>query len=163
MIEGHDFRAARDLLFELRTDYEEARKRFRWPQLEHFNWALDWFDVGPPAERTALWVVEEDGSEARRTFGELRARSNQVANLLRSLGVRRGDRVLVMLGNEIALWEAMLGAMKLGAVVIPAATRPRSRRSRRSSGPSPPVPTPASDHPQRRHLGPLLRKWSIPH
>jgi acetyl-CoA synthetase len=117
-----EFRAARDLLFELRDDYDGARARFRWPQLAEFNWALDWFDVGPPADRTALWVVEEDGAEERRTFGELRARSNQVANLLRRLGVQRGDRLLVMLGNEIALWEAMLGAMKLGAVVIPATT-----------------------------------------
>jgi acetyl-CoA synthetase len=116
------FRAARDLLFELGTDLDAARDRFRWPQLAEFNWALDWFDVGPPGERTALWVIEEDGSEQRRTFAELRSRSNQVANLLRRLGVRRGDRVLVMLGNEIALWEAMLGAMKLGAVVIPATT-----------------------------------------
>jgi acetyl-CoA synthetase len=117
-----DFRTARDLLFELRTDADAARARFRWPQLEEFNWALDWFDVGPPGDRTGLWVIDEDGAEERRTFAELRTRSNQVANLLRERGVRRGDRVLVMLGNVVPLWESMLAAMKLGAVVIPATT-----------------------------------------
>ena len=39
------FRSARDLLLGLREDYEEAYRRFRWPELGRFNWALDWFDV----------------------------------------------------------------------------------------------------------------------
>ena len=69
----------------------------------------------------ALFIVDEDGSECKLTFTELASRSNQVANYLRSLGVRRGDHVLVMLGNQAALWELLLAAMKLGAVVIPAA------------------------------------------
>ena len=47
-------------------------------------------------------------------------RSNRVANHLRALGVKRGERILMMLGNDIALWESMLAAFKLGAVVIPA-------------------------------------------
>ncbi len=45
-----------------------------------------------------------------------------MANGLRALGVRRGDRILLMLGNVVPLWEVMLAAMKLGAVVIPAST-----------------------------------------
>jgi acetyl-CoA synthetase len=45
-----------------------------------------------------------------------------VANWLRGLGVRRGDHVLLMLGNIVPLWEVMLAAMKLGAVIIPAST-----------------------------------------
>ena len=49
-------------------------------------------------------------------------RSNRVANGLRALGVKRGDRILLMLGNVVPLWEMMLAAMKLGAVVIPATT-----------------------------------------
>ena len=47
------------------------------------------------------------------------SRSNQVANRLRGQGVKRGDRVLVMLSNEVALWESMLACIKLGAVLIP--------------------------------------------
>ena len=49
-------------------------------------------------------------------------RSGQVADWLRGLGVSRGDRVLLMLGNVVPLWEVILAAMKLGAVIIPAST-----------------------------------------
>jgi acetyl-CoA synthetase len=115
------FVTARDLLLRHREDYARACAEFAWPELEEFNWALDYFD-GLPAERTGLWLVNGDGSEDRRTFGELRQRSDQVANYLRALGVRRGDRVLLLLGNSVPLWEIMLAAMKLGAVLIPATT-----------------------------------------
>jgi acetyl-CoA synthetase len=112
-------REARDFLLAHRDDYETAYREFRWPALEEFNWALDWFD-GLASERPALWIVEPDGSETRRTFAELSARSNQVANWLREQGVARADRVIVMLGNQVELWETVLAAMKLGAVIIPA-------------------------------------------
>lgn len=67
-----------------------------------------------------MWIVEPDGGETRRTFAELSACSNQVANWLREHGVARGDRVIVMLGNQVELWETILATMKLGAVIIPA-------------------------------------------
>ena len=116
------FRAARDLLLTHREDYEAARREFAWPALDEFNWALDWFDViaAEHPERPALRIVGDDA--ASLTYGELTARSAQVANWLRGLGVRRGDRVLLMLGNVAPLWEVILGAMKLGAVIIPAST-----------------------------------------
>ncbi|GAB2807739.1 AMP-binding protein [Streptomyces daliensis] len=115
------FRAARDTLLRHRTDYEAARAAFSWPRMEHFNWALDWFDaVAEGNDRTALHIVEEDGSEGRFSFDELRARSNRVANWLRERGVRAGDRVILMLGNQVELWETLLAVMKLRAVVIPA-------------------------------------------
>ncbi len=120
------FLEARDFLLEHREDYESAYAGFRWPRLETFNWALDWFDAlarGERAEAVALWVVDEDGTETRLSFAELAARSNRVANFLRAQGVRRGDRVLLMLGNVVPLWETMLAAIKLGAVVIPATTQ----------------------------------------
>lgn len=117
----HPFLAARDFLLAHRTDYATAVRDFRWPQLGAFNWALDYFDVMAEGNSAnALWIVEEDGSEQRYSFQQLATRSNQVANHLRSLGVRRGDRVLLMLGNDVALWDTMLAAFKLGAVVIPA-------------------------------------------
>jgi acetyl-CoA synthetase len=96
---------------------------FAWPKLARFNWALDYFDaMAAGNDRTGLHVVEESGAEEKRSFAELSARSNQVASFLRGLGVARGDRVLLMLGNEVALWETMLACMKLGAVMIPATT-----------------------------------------
>jgi acetyl-CoA synthetase len=117
------FLEARDFLLAHRTDYDAAVRGFRWPQLERFNWALDYFDsMAAGNAHTALHVVEETGAEGKRSFAELAVRSNQVANHLRGLGVARGDRVLLMLGNEVPLWETMLACMKLGAVMIPATT-----------------------------------------
>ena len=117
------FLQARDFLFRHREDYETAYREFRWPQLDAFNWALDYFDVQARGNKTpALWIVEESGGGVKLSYEELSARSNRVANYLRSLGVKRGDRVLLMLPNQVALWEIMLAAMKLGAVTIPATT-----------------------------------------
>ncbi|MBI0295504.1 AMP-binding protein [Streptomyces sp. PRKS01-29] len=119
---AQDFRAARDFLLGHREDYAAAYEGFRWPRPERFNWALDWFDgiAGRRGDRTALHIVEEDGGEVRLTFEELRRRSNRAANWLRGRGVRAGDRIVVMLGNQVELWETALAAMKLRAVVIPA-------------------------------------------
>ena len=118
------FRAARDLLLGYRDDYESARREFAWPELGEFNWALDWFDViaGEHPDRPALRIVADDGFDVSLSYAELSARSGQVANWLRGLGVRRGDRVLLMLGNVAPLWEVILATMKLGAVIIPAST-----------------------------------------
>ena len=118
------FKSARDFLLAHRTDYATAYRDFHWPDPTEFNWALDWFDAelaqGDSADRPALTIVGEGAASV--TFGELSERSNRVANGLRALGVKRGDRVLLMLGNVLPLWEAMLAAMKLGAVIIPATT-----------------------------------------
>ncbi|WP_214415402.1 AMP-binding protein [Sphaerisporangium fuscum] len=115
------FRAARDFLLAHREDYAMAYEKFRWPGLTEFNWALDWFDViARGNDRTALWIVEADGSERRWSFAELSRRSDQVAGHLRAQGVRPGDRLLLMLGNQVELWETILAAMKLRAVIIPA-------------------------------------------
>jgi acetyl-CoA synthetase len=117
------FRQAREFLLAHRDDYDTAYRDFRWPELDTFNWAIDWFDAeaaGEAGSRVALWIVEEDGSERRHTFAELSERSSRVANWLREQGVRRGDRVILMLGNQVELWECLLATMKLGAVVIPA-------------------------------------------
>ncbi|RCW44514.1 acetyl-CoA synthetase [Halopolyspora algeriensis] len=120
------FRQAREFLLTHREDYAQACAEFRWPQPTEFNWALDWFDAlgtePESADRPALWIVEEDGSETKLTFAELSRRSDRVANWLREQGVRRSDRVILMLGNQVELWETILAAMKLGAVVIPAST-----------------------------------------
>jgi acetyl-CoA synthetase len=117
------FRAARDLLIRERIDYETAYREFRWPVLDRFNWALDWFDAEARGnDRLALWLVNDDGSEHKVSFAQMSERSNRVANLLRRLGVRRGDRLLVMLPNMVPIWEITLAAIKLGAVVSPATT-----------------------------------------
>jgi acetyl-CoA synthetase len=118
-----EFLAARDFLIANRKDYERAYGEFRWPELDRFNWALDYFDrMAYGNDRPALWIVNEGGGEQKLSFHEVAERSGRVANFLRGVGVRRGDRILLMLGNVVPLWEVMLAAMKLGAVVIPATT-----------------------------------------
>jgi acetyl-CoA synthetase len=115
------FREARDFLLAHRESYAEATAQFGWPELDEFNWALDWFDViAEGNDSPALWIVEEDGSEQRFSFAEMARRSNQVANWLRANGVERGDRIVLMLGNQVELWDTILAVMKLGAVLIPA-------------------------------------------
>ncbi|MFA7280625.1 MAG: AMP-binding protein [Sterolibacterium sp.] len=123
MAELADFIQARNFLWAHRTDYATAYKDFRWPKLENFNWALDYFDqLAQGNDKPALWIVEEDGSQQVLSFKQLSERSNQVANYLRQLGVKRGDCMLLMMGNEVPLWELMLAAIKLGAVLSPATT-----------------------------------------
>ena len=122
------FKQAREFLLAKRTDYAAAVAGFQWPEPVPFNWALDWFDAelarAPESrDRCGLWIVDvASGEETRLTFGELSARSNQVANYLRGLGLERGDHLLLVLNNVAPLWEIMLAAMKLGVVVIPATT-----------------------------------------
>lgn len=113
------YREALDFLLAHREDYAGAVRDFRWPELSEFNWALDHFSPlarelgGAPA---LVW----DGGQVG--YAELDAWSSRAANFLRKCGVRRGDRVLLMLSNVPELWAAFLACMKLGAVVIPATT-----------------------------------------
>jgi acetyl-CoA synthetase len=122
------FKEARAFLLQHRTDYEAAVKGFRWPDPVPFNWALDWFDAelatdADSKDRTALWIVDAaQDRHTKLTFERLSRRSNQVANFLRAQGLKRGDHLLLLLGNVVPLWETMLAAMKLGVVVIPATT-----------------------------------------
>ncbi len=122
------FKQARAFLLEHRSDYDTAVAGFRWPDAVNFNWALDWFDAElarDPAskDRTALWIVDAPtGSETKLSFADLSRRSNQVANFLRAQGLKRGDHLLLLLGNVVPLWETMLAAIKLGVVIIPATT-----------------------------------------
>jgi len=114
------FRQARDFLLRHRTDYQLAYKGFEWPRMEHFNWALEWFDViSENNDEIALWITGDSDTESKVSFSDLSKGSNRVANFLRHRGVKRGDRLLLMLRNRQELWECMLASMKLGVVVVP--------------------------------------------
>jgi acetyl-CoA synthetase len=145
----HAFRQARDFLLAHRGDYDTAYREFRWPELERFNWAHDWFDrlAMEQSEAVALWVVQEDGREQKVTFAQMADRSRQVAGWLAEQGVRRGDRVLLVLGNRVELWECMLACIRLGTVMIPATTllSPADVRDRVSRGHARCVITAAED------------------
>ncbi len=117
-------RSARDQLVALREQYAEAVAEFSWPSVgERFNWAHDWFDVfARDNRRPGLVIVEEDGTATSFSFAELVETSDQVAAWLAGQGVTRGDAVIVMLGNQVELWQTMLAVMKLGAVIMPTTT-----------------------------------------
>ncbi len=122
------FKEARAFLLKHRTDYDKAVADFRWPDPAPFNWALDWFDAELARDeasksRAALWIVDAGSNrETKLSFEVLSRRSNQVANFLRAQGLKRGDHLLLLLGNVVPLWETMLASIKLGVVVIPATT-----------------------------------------
>src|SRR3984885_848720 len=122
------FQEARAFLLKHRTDYDKAVADFRWPDAVPFNWALDWFDAELACDpqsrnRPALWIVDAGSHrETKLSFAVLSRRSNQVANFLRAQGLKRGDHLLLLLGNVVPLWETMLAAIKLGVIVIPATT-----------------------------------------
>lgn len=115
------YRSSRDQMIALIADYDKAVREFRWPELTgQFNWAIDWFDsFARGNDGVALWITEQDGSEVQVTFDEMVDRSDRVATWLRHLGIGKGDRVILMLGNQVELWEAMLAVLKLGAIVMP--------------------------------------------
>jgi acetyl-CoA synthetase len=118
------FREARDFLLAHREDYETAYRDFDWPRFDRFNWACDWFDalaVEQP-QVAALTIVEEDGEVNSLTYAEMAERSREVAGWLTEAGLQPGDRVLIVLGNTIPLWEVMLACIRAGAVMIPATT-----------------------------------------
>jgi acetyl-CoA synthetase len=116
------YRAARDIVVRHRDDYDAAVAAVRWPYVgDRFNWALDWFDpVAAGNPRTAMRIIGEDGTDRSYSFAEMATRSDRLATSLAAGGVAPGDRVMVMLNNQVELWESMLAVMKLGAVIMPA-------------------------------------------
>ena len=100
--------------------YEELRRRFRWRVPHRFNIGSACTDAHAP-DRLALLHVD-GGRTARYTFGDLAALSNRVANLLVGLGLRRGDRVAVVLPQAPETALAHLGAHKAGMIGLPLST-----------------------------------------
>ena len=89
---------------------------------ENFNMAFDVVDrLGrEKPEKLAMLHIAEDGTEHRFTFADMKRASSQTANYFRSLGIGRGDRVMLILKRHYQFWFAMLALHKLGAVAIPA-------------------------------------------
>jgi len=117
------FVSARKVLLDNRTDYEKAYREFRWPELDEFNWARDWFDVYAQGNaKTALWLRREGKDEVKLSYEEMAERSDRVARFLQRQSVEPGDRIVLCLPNVVAIWELMLAAMKTGAVIVPTTT-----------------------------------------
>jgi acyl-coenzyme A synthetase/AMP-(fatty) acid ligase len=104
------------------ADYESARRLFRIDVPEFFNFGFDVIDrhAGEPARRALVWT-DAAGKETREyTFSDIARLSNRAANALRALGVKKGDRVFIMLGRVPEWYSLLVACHKLGAVVMPA-------------------------------------------
>ena len=117
------FLEARDFLIQHRTDYPTAYQGFHWPQLTHFNWALDYFDVMAAGnDQPALWVVDESGAETKLSFAQMSERSNRVANFLRAIGVSAATASWSCSATRSPCGTSCWPPSRLGVVVIPATT-----------------------------------------
>ena len=120
--EVEKFLELRDFLLNVKS-YEEAYAGFKWPRVTKFNWALDYFDqMARGNDKPGLIYCDENGGEAIVSFDKLSKRSSQVANFLRDLGLQKGDRVMIMMETSVEIFEIILGIMKAGGAIIPAAT-----------------------------------------
>src|SRR6516162_2422209 len=101
-------------------DYHETYRSFRLEVPGHFNFGADVVDRwAENSDHLALIWCDETGAERRFTFSEISRLSNRCANLFAALGLRRGDRVLIML-PRLPEWQiSMVAALKLGAIPIP--------------------------------------------
>ncbi|MFC5453153.1 acetate--CoA ligase [Paenibacillus aestuarii] len=110
--------------------YEQARAEFDWSEVENsFSWsetgkvnlayeAIDRHADSSKRDKIALYYSDAARDEAI-TFGEMKAKSNQFGNVLRSLGVTKGERVFIFMPRSPELYYALLGTIKVGAVVGP--------------------------------------------
>jgi medium-chain acyl-CoA synthetase len=108
--------------------YDELYRNFRWQVPARFNFATDVVDVyATDRGRVALYWEDEGGREARYTFWDIATRSRRFANLLRGLGVERGDPVMVML-PRIPEWQvACIGTLRAGALLVPCTSTLRTK------------------------------------
>ena len=105
------------------VEYERTCRDFRWEVPEYYNFAFDIVERwAEDAQQLAMLWVNERGDEKRFTFRDFAARSNQVGNALHTMGMRQGDRILIILPRLPEWWEAVLGIMKIGAISVPGTT-----------------------------------------
>ena len=97
----------------------------RFHDTEHFNFAFDVVDelARRSPDKLAMLHISRDKTERRFTFTDMKKESARCANYFASLGIRRGDRVMLVLKRRYQFWFAMLGLNKLGAIAIPATSQ----------------------------------------
>ena len=105
------------------TDYEDFRKNFEIKVPENFNFSYDVLDAlaeKSPDKPALLWVSEDMQRERTVTFAEMSALSKRAANMFSSLGIKKGDRVMLILKRHIEFWICTMAFCRIGAAVIPA-------------------------------------------
>ena len=116
----------KDRIYKQYIDVEEDENgtptSIKFKNIDNFNFAFDLVDelAEWQPEKLAMLHISRDRTERRFTFKDMKKASNQCANYFKSLGIRKGDRVMLILKRHYQFWFAMLGLHKLGAVAIPA-------------------------------------------
>ena len=104
------------------STYDDFNKKFRITRPESFNFAYDVADriAQEEPDRLAVLWTDETGACIRYTFGQLKEESDRAANLFKSLGIRKGDKVMLILRRHLEFWPILMALHKLGAVGVPA-------------------------------------------
>ena len=108
--------------FIIPTEENGVLKKIAFKNEDKFNFAFDVVDeLGKrKPDKLAMLHVSEDGTERRFTFSDIKKESARAANYFKSLGIKRGDRVMLILKRHYQYWFAVIGLHKLGAIAIPA-------------------------------------------
>ena len=111
-----------DAYIDVQEDNKGNLKAIRYHDIENFNFAFDIMDklAEEKGDQLAMLHLDIHKAERRFTFADLKAQSNKAANYFRSLGIKKGDRVMLVLRRQYHFWISMLALEKLGAIVIPA-------------------------------------------
>ncbi|HPT87503.1 MAG TPA: AMP-binding protein [Bacillota bacterium] len=104
------------------SSYEDFKQNFEVKVPENFNFAYDvvdeWARISP--NKVAMVWCDDQGNEAKFTFGDMKYYSDKAANFFRSVGIKKGDPVMLILKRRYEFWFCIIALHKIGAVCIPA-------------------------------------------
>ncbi|MGI5849374.1 MAG: AMP-binding protein [Christensenellales bacterium] len=102
--------------------YEDFKQNFKINVPEHFNFAYDVLDAlaKQKPQKTALIWVHENGTKKIFSFADIQKLSNKAANYFLSLGIKKGDKVMLILKRHYEFWYTIMALHKIGAITIPA-------------------------------------------
>lgn len=106
------------------NSYQEIIDSFEWQRPSHYNFARDVIDrwAEDPHKRALLWV-DDHGVELSYTFRQLSTASKQLCTVLAANGVQRGDTAVLVVGRQLAWWQAFTACLRMGVVVSPGTTQ----------------------------------------
>jgi len=104
--------------------YEQIYNSFELTAPEYYNFARDVIDKwAADPQKLAMWWVDDQGNEVKRTFAYFSERSKRFANLLKSLEIARGEVIIVVLPRYVEWWEIFVGALRAGVIIAPGTTQ----------------------------------------
>ncbi|MFZ5591066.1 MAG: AMP-binding protein [Bacillota bacterium] len=106
------------------VDYDKTYAEFKLEVPEYFNFARDVLDKwAENPDKLAMWWVDDEGNEVKKTFAQLCQDSRKVCNMLAAQGVKKGDVVIVILPRYIEWWVINIACLRMGAVISPGTTQ----------------------------------------